>query len=220
MPLSHHPTTELLWSYAVGNLEPASAVVVATHLALCPKCRRETATMEATAGEMFESIDAAPVDNGALERLMARVDGEGASAAVRPPPPARPINPPYPRPLRDYLDQGEPSAWRRLADGVEAADVNISNGGRRVRLLRVQPGRRLPRHGHGGDELTLVLAGGYRNENGAFARGDVECADQSVIHEPVADLGDPCICLTATRGPMVPTAVLSWIAQRISRLWS
>lgn len=221
MPPAHHPPTDMMWSYTVGNLDPAAGVLVATHLALCPRCRRELARMESAAGNMFEAIEAAPIDRRSLDDVLGRIDGSGPARAQPPPRSAPSGNPIYPRPLRDYLEDGqEPGSWRSMADGVESIDVDVQGEGRRMRIMRVQPGQRLPRHGHGGDEITMVLAGGYRTADGAFSRGDVECADSSTIHQPVADPGEPCLCVTVTRGPLVPTAALSWLVQKVSRLWS
>lgn len=220
-PPTYHPPSEMMWSYAVGNLDPAAGVLLATHLALCPRCRRELASLESAAGSMFEAIDATPVDRRSLVDVLAQIDDGVAMPPQprRPPPPA--VNPIYPRPLRDYLEAGpEPGPWRPVADGIESIDVAFPGDRRRMRILRVQPGRRLPRHGHGGDEITMVLAGRYRTSDGAFGRGDVESADSSTIHQPVADAGEPCICVTVTRGPLVPTAALSWLVQKVSRLWS
>ena len=58
----------------------------------------------------------------------------------------------------------------------------------------------------------MVLSGGYSSEFGAFARGDVEFADEEVKHQPVADDDGPCLCLVVTRGPLKPTALItSWL---------
>lgn len=65
-------------------------------------------------------------------------------------------------------------------------------------MLKVQSGLSLPEHGHGGSELTIVLAGSYRDEIGHFRAGDVADLDDSIEHQPVADKEDGCICLIAT----------------------
>ncbi|MBM3515135.1 MAG: hypothetical protein FJX59_15705, partial [Alphaproteobacteria bacterium] len=167
------------------------------------------------------SIDAAPVNRLSLAETLRRIEG----ATVTQLRPARQsphrVNPVYPRPLRDYLGEGpEPGEWRQVAGGVEVIDVPIPVDDRRVRILRVQPGQRLPRHGHSGDEVTMVLAGGYRTREAAYRRGDVESADASTIHQPVAEPGEPCICVTVTRGPIIPTVALSRLFQKVSRIWS
>jgi putative transcriptional regulator len=66
--------------------------------------------------------------------------------------------------------------------------------------------------------MTMVLAGGYTDESGSFARGDVENADSSVVHQPIADQGEPCICVTVTQGPLLPTGLFRLISRLIPRL--
>ncbi len=58
----------------------------------------------------------------------------------------------------------------------------------------------MPVHTHAGMELTLVIAGGFRDEHGHFVRGDIAVADASVAHRPIADPGEDCICLAVTDG--------------------
>ena len=70
------------------------------------------------------------------------------------------------------------------------------------RLMRIKSGTAMPTHTHEGCELTLVLAGGFSDENGHFLRGDVAEADPSVTHQPVADPGEDCLCLAVTDAPL------------------
>ena len=60
----------------------------------------------------------------------------------------------------------------------------------------------MPRHTHDGSELTLVLTGGFTERGNHFLRGDVAVADSSVDHCPVADPGEPCLCLAVTDAPL------------------
>lgn len=68
-------------------------------------------------------------------------------------------------------------------------------------LMRIAPGRALPEHGHGGEELTLILAGSYTDRFGRFATGDVADLDEDAEHKPVVDDSGPCTCLVATEAP-------------------
>ncbi len=60
----------------------------------------------------------------------------------------------------------------------------------------------MPVHGHRGMELTLVLSGSFSDDHGTFARGDIEEADESIEHQPVANEGEDCICLAVTDAPL------------------
>jgi putative transcriptional regulator len=82
-------------------------------------------------------------------------------------------------------------------------------------MLRAQPGTRLPRHRHKGDEWTCVFEGAFRHEHGRFGPGDFDEADESVEHHPTVEAGVPCICLVALdRG----IAFQGWIGRLLQPL--
>ena len=85
-------------------------------------------------------------------------------------------------------------------------------------MLYVPPGQSVPDHGHNGMELTLVLQGSFSDESGRFGVGDLEIADETVEHTPVADDGPPCICLAATDAPLRFSAFLPRILQPLFRI--
>jgi putative transcriptional regulator len=96
--------------------------------------------------------------------------------------------------LPDYLRV----RWKWTGPGVATADLAWGSDGRsRLMLLRVGAGRPVPEHGHGGQELTLILSGAYRDRFGVFAKGDIADHDEDVEHQPIAEPGDDCICLVA-----------------------
>jgi len=84
-----------------------------------------------------------------------------------------------------------PYAWGAISDRT----------GERVKLLRIGAGRAMPEHGHGGEEITLVLKGAYRDHIGRFAAGDVADLDEEIEHKPVVEGDQDCICLVATERP-------------------
>lgn len=93
-------------------------------------------------------------------------------------------------------------AWRNIAPGVRKHDITL--GGEcpsSLYLLQIGPGRAMPEHGHGGDEMTLVLAGAYKDELGLFGVGDIADLDEHVEHQPVVASNEPCVCLVATQAP-------------------
>ncbi len=87
-----------------------------------------------------------------------------------------------------------------------------------ARLLSIPPGRAVPDHSHNGLELTLVLQGAFSDETGCFGVGDLELADQSLEHTPVADDGAECICLAATDAPLRFSSLIPSLLQPIFRI--
>jgi len=87
-----------------------------------------------------------------------------------------------------------------------------------ARLLYIPAGQSVPDHGHRGTELTLVLQGAFRDEADRFGPGDIEIADESLKHTPVAEAGADCICLAATDAPLRFTGLIPRLVQPFFRI--
>jgi putative transcriptional regulator len=124
----------------------------------------------------------------------------------------------FPAPLQDYVG-GDLDAvkWRRVGGGVSDAILR-TKGDATVRLLRIPGGVAVPDHGHRGMELTLVLQGAFRDDTDHFGAGDVEVADDALVHKPVAEAGMDCICLAATDAPLRFNALIPRLAQPFLRI--
>jgi putative transcriptional regulator len=189
----------MLLAHTVGMLGPAHDLVVAAHVALCADCRVRTEADMAVGGRLLDALPPTPIASGALARVMAKLntlvggDGDGSVAAVKPPAPGTGD---LPVALRDMLRSARPS-W--LAPGIRQAILLRRSDGT-LRLLRIGPGKALPRHGHHGTELTLVLQGAFADERSRYAPGDLAEADEHVDHRPVAEHATDCVCLVATLG--------------------
>lgn len=209
--IKHHLTDDLLMGYAAGTLPEAFSLVVATHVSLCDECRARLASYEAVGGAVLEETsDCAMAEDSfaATMRLIAkmpadeRIETDGAG-----------LDHLFPKPLRDYVG-GDVEAvhWKSVAGKVRQAVLPTSRDAS-VRLLYIPAGMAMPDHGHKGTELTMVLQGAFQDEDGLFARGDVEVADEEMEHTPVAAPGPDCICLVATDAPLKFSGFLPRIAQ-------
>ncbi len=204
MTVRHHLGEDLLVAYAAGTLDEATSLLAATHLALCPACRRDLDLAEAVGGALIEArkLDELP-DEAAIEAA-----GRCASRhhSSQPPPARRPAesaSPVLPQPLRDHAG-GDVSAlrWRSLGGGIRQVPLTVPRAGTRARLLFIPAGKSVPEHGHGGFEATLVLAGSFYDRESWYRRGDIEFADPSVVHAPTAGPEQDCICLAVTDAPL------------------
>lgn len=90
--------------------------------------------------------------------------------------------------------------WHFLAPGVRHIRARVPEG--RLFLLKLAPGVRLPEHGHGCNELTLVLRGAYTDRFGEFRAGDIADLDMDAEHQPTITSDEPCITLAATDAPI------------------
>ena len=194
MSINHHPDIATLMAFSAVTLDEPYAAVIATHLAMSEGGRHTLRHMETIGGALLESEPEAGLSGGALDRLMGALDeGDIASA------PVSANDNGVPAPLRRYLPGGLGAVrWKWTGPGVATADLAWGKDGRsRLMLLRVAGGRRVPEHGHGGQELTLILQGAYKDRFGVFATGDIADHDEDVEHQPIAEPGADCICLVA-----------------------
>lgn len=212
---SFHPPEEMLMAYAAGSMSEPQALLIATHAALCPHCRARVAELEALGGAMMEELEPATLGNASLQSLLARLDEappQPESLAPQLAGEAGAIDLSVPQPLRGYLSAGLTELpWRTVIPGMAEVDIETATPQSRARLMQVKAGKTMPRHSHHGEELTLVLTGAYCDASGRYARGDVQVADPEVDHQPVAEAGEPCICLVVSDAPVKLTG-------RVSRL--
>ena len=111
----------------------------------------------------------------------------------------------------------KPPRWKSLGLGVRQSILSAGRDGS-VRLLYIPPGQAVPDHSHNGLELTLVLQGSFSDDTGRFGVGDLEVADQSLEHTPIADAGAPCICLAATDAPLRFSSLMPRLLQPLFRI--
>lgn len=216
MTIRHHLSDDLLISYAAGSLAEGWSLAVATHLALCPACRRRLALAEDIGGALLETVEAEALSEadaawGDMRRRIAQSSPAPVAAPRAAPAPRRDDG--LPEPLRSYLGGDvDTLRWRPLGRGASQIRIPTADKETQVRLLRIPAGKPVPEHGHGGRELTLVLSGSFVDGDDLFARGDIEDADTSLTHQPVATPGQDCICLAVTDAPL---RFKSWIVRTI-----
>lgn len=212
--MKFHVSDEHLMDYAAGTASEAVSLLVATHLALCPECRDKVADYERIGGAMLADSQPAELPDAALAAMMDRLDdvsGDMSSGALAEVPARKPAESfdertrrILPEPLRSYVGGNlDTLPWRRMMKGVSRIDLPL-DGSYSTRLYRIAPGQAIPEHAHGGSELTLVLSGAFSDDTGHYGRGDVAIADDDLVHTPVADPGEECICLAVTEAPMKP----------------
>lgn len=210
--ISHHVPDGMIAAYAAGTLGYPFELVVAAHVSMCDECRALLAAHEAAGGVVLEVAAAAPVSGDLKARTLAALD-----RPVRAEPrPAHRRSGIYPGPVAAALGAAGPR-WQTMGGGVRQCILHEGTGGS-VRLLSIPPEQAVPEHSHGGTELTLVLQGSFDDETGRFGVGDLEVADGSLEHTPVAGAGMPCICLAATDAPLRFRSWLPRLVQRYFRI--
>ena len=203
------PVDALLAAYCAGSLSPALHALVASHLAISPQNVAYAAALE---GVLSASLGAeAPI-----------ADRDARIAAIFDAPPPAPVAAPpacavLPPPLRRLIGREFSSIkWRARLPGIMECNIAPEGEGE-AKLLWIRAGRKIPFHTHEGTEVTLVLRGAFRDATGRYARGDLAIADSALDHQPVADLGEDCICFAVTDAPLRLTGPVGRIVERLFR---
>ncbi|MEM6407870.1 MAG: ChrR family anti-sigma-E factor [Pseudomonadota bacterium] len=212
--IKHHLSDELLMGYAAGTLPEAFNLVVATHISICDECRARLGAFEAVGGAVLEDVGSTDMSSTLSEVFdiidsgteQVRTEAKSSKSEI------------FPDALKDYIGGDLDSVkWRSIGMGVKQAILPTSRSAS-ARLLYIPAGAKMPDHGHQGTELTLVLQGAFKDEEDRFARGDIEIASEADHHTPVAEEGEPCICLAATDAPLKFNGMIARIAQKFARI--
>ena len=219
MTSEHITVDDLLLAHAAGRLPEPVGLVVATHLALSPQGQSVYRDYEALGGAMLEDLAPADLSAGSFHRLMARLDDELEPLHASREKPAVPSGESdLPSPLCAYVPG-------RLADlpwkhygGVSEASLALDETTYRTRLIVLKAGRAVPKHTHDGQEITVVLKGAFNDGIARYGRGDLSIADAHVDHQPMAEPGEDCLCLTVTDAPLRLTGTFSRFLNPFVRL--
>ncbi len=214
---AHHPPAEALAAYCTGSADEAEALLAATHLALCPACRAVVDGMENVGGTLLDREPTAAMSDGALDRVLGRLDApESAEPPRTPLPPAGRDD--APMPLRALTGPLDAVRYRQVAPGIRRFDLPLSRPGRPVAVVSLRPGIVVPPHRHSAVERGLVLRGGFTDESGHFVRGDVSWRDtgDAEPHRQRIDQGERCIVLMVDDGRKIP---IDWRGRIVNALF-
>jgi putative transcriptional regulator len=212
--ITHHLDTTTIIALASGTLDEALAVVAASHVWWCARCRDAAKEAERVGGYLLNKLTRS--DNNAAS-------GRGRAPQSDPADdePVHAANIGLPLPVASRLG-GMPLSdirWRWAVPGLSLHELATTSGGKgRLFLMRIGPGRAVPQHGHGGEELTLILRGSYSDRFGRFAIGDIAALHENVVHRPIVDKQDDCICLVATEAPARFTPLIMRMIQPFVRI--
>lgn len=206
----HHAPDAMLAAYAAGSLPYPFAVLVAAHVSACDECRARHESHLLLGGLVLERLASEPVSDTLRARTLQALDSPSGSRS------RHEYFDIYPPAIAGLLG-GAPPRWRPLGMGTKQAIIWRGNAGS-VRLLSIPAGQAVPDHGHQGLELTLVLSGSFSDEVGEFRTGDLEVADEVLVHVPKAGPEGPCICAAATDAPLRFQSFLPRLLQPLLRI--
>ena len=194
----------LLIDYASGSLPLALEVLVESHISMNPSSARSIRMLLQIGGALMENSEPISMSEGSFEKLMDEINAEQEEDIVKNA--VSNDNDKLPLPLRNYISETNfQKNWRRIGIGLSEQTVDFGDEFGSAKLYRIAPGCGVPSHSHDGNEVSLVLAGGFTDEYGSYGPGDISIQETGAIHKPVADADGECIVLAVNEGPIVLT---------------
>jgi putative transcriptional regulator len=173
----------------------ALAAVMASHMAMCPRCRTELSVLDAIGAVLLQEIRPEPLEferpRPTLRKLTSEISGD--------PRLARDI----PQPLREFVGPSFGDVkWRPIDRGVWQFSIPLSAHSRgSLRLVKIAPSLTLPDDRHAGSGMVLVLEGALADSEGRCERGDLVEVKEDVRRSLIATQESGCVCLIASEGP-------------------
>ncbi|GHA45638.1 ChrR family anti-sigma-E factor [Photobacterium aphoticum] len=235
-----HPNDEALTLFASGDLDPASSIMISTHLEFCPHCRERVAKLETLQADIALQDTDVEVDMRAaafvhppasdtlpaeLQAMMANImtqdiadEAMNDSALDEETRTLTLGDQAYtlPRALQRHHEHIGP--WSKLPGNIKRAHVAVG-GNSKMNFIYMDSNSALPEHTHQGQEITLVLAGEFHDENGTYRAGDFVVQTATDKHVPRTHEGQDCLCLTLLDAPLHFTSGLATLLNPFSQLF-
>ena len=204
-----HPSSEMLFNHAMGNSSEAESLIIQGHIAYCSACKAEVAKYENIGGNYLNNNDITNISDDLLDKILDEIDNTDqhsiennyidhkiSSSLTN-----DPIR--VPSFISDYLySKKNTNTWNTAINNVRYTNLSFEDRNIKGSFLEIPAGKSMPRHGHEGDEATLVLHGGYSDERGSYHKGDLVIANDSEVHSPVASKQTGCLCLVVYSGSL------------------
>lgn len=195
----YHPEQDLLTEYAAGTLPLAQSACVSIHLERCEKCQRQVHQMTELGASLFENLEPVPVGDAQLNAVLARLDEETPLAYDK----SRDERDSTPAILQRLM-RGDFSdlTWKNIGSSLSISYLKTGDPRHELALYHIRAGGRIPEHTHRGNEMTLVLQGGFSDADGSYHEGDFLFRGPEDDHAPTALQSEDCICLAVLDAPL------------------
>jgi putative transcriptional regulator len=196
----YHPDLDLMTEYAAGTLPLAQSACVSVHIGFCERCERLTGQLSDVGAALFEELAPSPVGDVQLDAVLARLDEtpplKYASETTRDSSSAPP--------LLQRLMSGDFSdlTWKSIGKSLRISYLKTGDPDHELALYHIKAGGRIPEHGHRGNEMTLVLEGGFSDADGSYHKGDFLFRRPGEVHSPTALQSEDCICVAVLDAPL------------------
>jgi putative transcriptional regulator len=199
-------------AYASGRLDPAFALMVETQATLREDLRAPIEFAESISGALLEAMPASTLTAGARARTMAALDAPEEKGPARAPHAELDH---LPEPVRSHIFAAS-AAWPKAGGGVQRLTLPVESD-LIAEVYRIAPGAAVPRHSHEGEELTLVLCGGFSDEAGHYGPGDCVLKQGNDTHQPRGDEDSVCYVLSLRGAGLRFTGALGFVQRLVGQ---
>ena len=228
--IKHHPNTELLSLYVVGDLPASLSAAISIHNDLCPQCAEEIKNLtEESASFNFEQDVAIKtdvtstmnaeklndVDMFDIDALIANITADDSIDVITEQPKKSITIKGAQYTIPRAIQSVELGKWSSIGK-LTRARLSLDEGHSHSSLLHIAPNGSVPEHTHKGTELTLLLDGTFEDEMGSYVPGDFILLDGQHKHNPVTKQG--CLCYTVVDDALIFTQGLNRLLNPIGSL--
>jgi putative transcriptional regulator len=205
-----HPGSDQLIEFSSGSCSSAMSIAISTHLHFCSLCRLQVNENEATAAVLFEQQAAASVDTDSFKRLMARIQTSPEAPVEAMPKKAKAGR--FPAVIEKLINGNiESLNWQKPVKNLRVSHLMKDESGLILGLHHMKSGGRVPHHTHRGNEISIVVEGGFSDEMGSYGPGDFIHLTGEHNHSPQADADGDCWLVSVVEAPVKLTGPLGWI---------
>jgi putative transcriptional regulator len=194
-----HPDLDLMTDFSAGTLPLALAACVSVHVSDCAHCRKLTERLTQVGVALFEKLDPQAVSDTQLDKVLARLE-EKAPLEYPRIAEGKDTTPAILQRLmsRDFSDL----TWKKIGSSLRISYLRTGDPSHEIALYHIKAGGHIPEHTHRGNEMTLVLTGGFSDSEGSYDQGDFIYRKPGDVHAPTAVQSEDCICLAVLDAPL------------------
>jgi putative transcriptional regulator len=204
-----HPSNDQLIEFSSGSCSSAMSIALSTHLHFCNECCMKVSENEAAAAVLFEKQDAIKVESDSFTKLMNRIQNEVPVPVVAEQPKQ---DTRFPKVISKLIDGDTESLdWEKPMKNLRVSRLLTDETGLILGLHHMKSGSRVPHHSHQGNEISIVVEGGFSDELGSYGPGDFIHLSSDHQHSPQADADGDCWLVSLVEAPVKLTGPLGWV---------